>query len=615
MVEKMKKYSFLIYHKTYDEFLETIRQAGVVHVVEKQKGVPDDAANLRQQLAMDATLKDTIRALQRRLGDQKDDVLRPIDPKVNTDAILSEYEQLIATEEQLTLQRQNLQREIDNMLVWGDFDLEMLQKFEKAGLRVKFYSCREREFQADWAERFDAVEVARKASIVYFITVVPAGFDEEPEAEVMRLSDDSLGHLQTAMLDNLNRKEDVQKRLNSMAVEHLNNLKEKQRQLHENIDLGKVQLQGEKKAADKLILFEGWAPEAKEPELISVLEKQDDTYFISETPDKDDKTAPILLKNNKFAKLFEPIGELYAFSHYHELDLTPFFAPFFMLFFGVCLGDTGYGLLILLATLFARSKVKPSLKPIMSLASVLGAATVVMGFVSGTFFGIPLLEMDWPWLTSFKKVMLTSDQMFNTALIIGCVQIIYAMFVRAYGVARRYGWTYSLERWGWFILFFGCACVYLAFFSNEDKTPPEFANYLLYGILGVAGLFILVLNHPKRNPLINIGAGLWSTFNMATGIIGDVLSYVRLFALGLCGSVMGFVFNQLAIEISPDIPVLGQLLTVFILLFGHSLNIFMSCLGAFVHPMRLTFVEFYKNAGFEGGGKKYKPFGYIPAES
>jgi V/A-type H+-transporting ATPase subunit I len=78
---------------------------------------------------------------------------------------------------------------------------------------------------------------------------------------------------------------------------------------------------------------------------------------------------------------------------------------------------------------------------------------------------------------------------------------------------------------------------------------------------------------------------------------------------------MGFVFNQLAIEISPDIPVIGQLLTVFILIFGHSLNIFMSCLGAFVHPMRLTFVEFYKNAGFEGGGKKYKPFRYIPADN
>jgi len=144
-----------------------------------------------------------------------------------------------------------------------------------------------------------------------------------------------------------------------------------------------------------------------------------------------------------------------------------------------------------------------------------------------------------------------------------------------------------------------------------DKAP----GYLVYSILGVAGLFILILNHPKRNPLINIGAGLWSTFNMATGIIGDLLSYIRLFALGLCGGVMGFVFNKLAFELSDGMPIIvSQLLLVVILLIGHSLNIFLSCLGGFVHPMRLTFVEFYKNAGFEGGGKKYKPFKYISEE-
>ncbi|MGL4327300.1 MAG: V-type ATPase 116kDa subunit family protein, partial [Tannerellaceae bacterium] len=97
-------------------------------------------------------------------------------------------------------------------------------------------------------------------------------------------------------------------------------------------------------------------------------------------------------------------------------------------------------------------------------------------------------------------------------------------------------------------------------------------------------------------------------YNRLTGILGDMLSYIRLFALGISGSVMGLVFNQLAINMAPDIPVVGQLVMILILLFGHSMNIFMSSLGAFVHPMRLTFVEFYNNSGFEGGGKKYNPF-------
>jgi V/A-type H+-transporting ATPase subunit I len=127
-------------------------------------------------------------------------------------------------------------------------------------------------------------------------------------------------------------------------------------------------------------------------------------------------------------------------------------------------------------------------------------------------------------------------------------------------------------------------------------------------VLGIACLFIFILNTPKRNPLINIGAGLWNTYNMITGVLGDLLSYIRLFALGICGGVMGFVFNDLALQLSGNIPVVSQIVMLIILLIGHFLNIFMSGLGAFVHPMRLTFVEFYKNAGFEGGGKKYKPF-------
>jgi V/A-type H+-transporting ATPase subunit I len=417
--------------------------------------------------------------------------------------------------------------------------------------------------------------------------------------------------LQTALSENESRTEDVKKRFITMAVGNINNLKEMQRQLQENIDLGKVHLQAEKKADEKLILLEGWVPVENDPDLVRVLETQD-VYYIGGTPEKDDMKAPILLKNNKFAKLFEPIGEMYSLPNYQELDLTPFFAPFFMLFFGLCLGDTGYGLLVLIGTLVARNKVSPTLKPILSLASFFGVSTVICGIIGGTFFGIPLLDMEWTWLTSFKKVMLNSDQMFNLALIIGGVQVLFGMFVRACGSVIRYGWLYSLERWGWpFLLISGGGLMLKIKFG---VPLPEMICYFLYAVLGICLIFIFVLIDPKRNPLINIGVGLWNTFNMATSVLGDLLSYIRLFALGLSGSVMGLVFNDLAMKLSGDTPVVSQLVMIIILLFGHSINIFMSSIGAFVHPLRLTFVEFYKNSGFEGGGKPYKPFRYIQTE-
>ena len=609
MVERMKKYSFLIYYKTYNEFLESIRQAGVVHVVGKQKGIPDDATGLRRQLALSVTLKNTINAFQSLLNKQKDVTALPLDPTVNGADVLEEYERLKEKIEQLTAQRLTLLREIDNMSVWGDFDPEMLRKLEKAGRRIRFYTCREREFQADWPDRFGAIEIARKGSMIYFVTVTPTVQGEEPDSERMRITDCSLGQLQTNLQENENETATLRNRIDAMAAEHLNNLKEIQRRLLESIDLDKVHLQAEKQADDKLILLEGWVPEIKEPELIQALKTQDVCY-IAVSPAKDDNSPPILLKNNKFARLFEAIGELYDLPNYHELDLTPLFAPFYMLFFGVCLGDAGYGLLIMIGALFARRKMKESLKPIFSLAAILGGATVVCGIICGTIFGVSLFDVEWAWLATLKEYMIDSDKLFVVALILGAIQIIFAMFVKAFAAIRRHGFLYSLETWGWLILILGSLGLWYVFGDEVFVS----ARYITYSVIGVACILIFLFNSPGRNPFYNIGSGVWNTYNMVSGLMGDLLSYIRLFALGICSGVMGFVFNDLAMKLSPDIPVVGFLVMFLIMVVGHSLNIFMSALGSFVHPMRLTFVEFYKNVGFEGGGKKYNPFKYIDNE-
>ena len=614
MVEKMKKFNFLIYHKTYDEFLESIRQAGVVHVVEKQKGVPDCAADLRKQLATADSLKNTVRSLQHRLDKQKNVVPKPLEPTVDGLEALAAHDRLKAQEEHLKAQHLALQREIDNVKVWGNFNPEMLHKLhESCGRQVRFYSCRESDFKSEWSEKFDAVEIARIGAMIYFITVMPEELEDEPDAERMRISGSPLHQMYVALQENQNQLAEIGKQLDALAVEHLNNLKEAYRQMSETIDLNKVHLQVEKKADDHLILLEGWVPEKNEPELVRALETQD-VYYIGCSPDKNDNTAPVLLKNNKFARLFEPIGKLYDLPNYHELDPTPFFAPFYMLFFGICLGDAGYGLLVLIATLIARQKLKPSLKPIMTLAAFLGGSATVLGIITGSLFGIQLLQVEWAWMTSFKAIMVDSDQMFNIALVLGVIQILFAMTIRAYGAVIRYGWAYSLEKWGWLVFFIGCGSLYLA--SDKEMLAPETSKILLYVVLGISGLLILVLNTPGRNPLINIGTGLYASFNMLTGIIGDVLSYIRLFALGLCGSVMGFVFNDLAMQMNAQMPIIiGQVAMLIILLLGHSINIFMSGIGAFVHPLRLTFVEFYKNVGYQGGGKEYKPFRYIQIEN
>jgi V/A-type H+-transporting ATPase subunit I len=128
-------------------------------------------------------------------------------------------------------------------------------------------------------------------------------------------------------------------------------------------------------------------------------------------------------------------------------------------------------------------------------------------------------------------------------------------------------------------------------------------NILLY-----IGLFLIVFfSDPKASIIGRIGKGLWDLYGI-TGIFGDVLSYIRLFALGVSSAILGFVINDIAMQILATGPIIGHILCGIFLILGHSMNIAIASLGSFVHPMRLTFVEFYKNAGFSGGGKKYKPF-------
>ena len=153
---------------------------------------------------------------------------------------------------------------------------------------------------------------------------------------------------------------------------------------------------------------------------------------------------------------------------------------------------------------------------------------------------------------------------------------------------------------------------------DESWVIPGFttSSIAFYVAMGIGALFMLVLNNVKRNPIMNVASGLWDTYNNITGLLSDVLSYIRLFAIGLSGGVLAQVFNSLAMGLTGldagieqfGVGTVFQILgATAILLVGHGINLFMSAISSFVHPMRLTFVEFYKNAGFEMTTRAFEP--------
>ena len=192
------------------------------------------------------------------------------------------------------------------------------------------------------------------------------------------------------------------------------------------------------------------------------------------------------------------------------------------------------------------------------------------------------------------------------ALVVGIVHLCLAMVVKTVHETKTKGFANSLGTWGWTLLVVGGVIV--GGFALAGVLDKELTRWIviILGVVSAAGIFLL--NDLHRNPLLNIGSGLWETYNTVTGLLGDVLSYLRLYALGLAGAMLGKAFNDIGGMVLGDGSHIGAWIPfILIVLVGHTLNIAMAALGAFVHPLRLNFLEFFKNSGYEAAGRNYNP--------
>ena len=446
---------------------------------------------------------------------------------------------------------------------------------------------------------------------LYFITVTSQ--EVELDREPLHLPDESLSQLKGKLVKTEDKLAQAREELKSFCKTYYRTMEAGSIQLEGDIELLKVKRNSEEMADGVVVLLEGWIPEDKESEVVSLLESSG-VYYEMRNATREDN-APIKLKNNAYTRMYEVLTQMYGMPDYAEFDPTPILAPFFSLFFAFCMGDAGYGLALIALGFILKKKLSKSLRGMMNLVITLGIFTTVFGMILGTFFGVSLVELNLP--SELKEFMIVGkigdtsyDKQMLLALIIGVVHISIAMLVKAIGQTVRFGFKESLSAWGWLLLVVGFITTgSLSFFKVISEDVSTWA-FILIG--GIASIGIYLLNNIHRNVFVNIGAGVWDTYNMATGLMGDVLSYIRLYALGLAGGMLGGVFNQLAFMVNDAAgPAIGWLFCGLILIFGHTLNIAMSCLSAFVHPLRLTFVEYFKNSGYEGKGEAYKPFATV----
>ena len=305
--------------------------------------------------------------------------------------------------------------------------------------------------------------------------------------------------------------------------------------------------------------------------------------------------------------MFEVLTDMYGRPAYNGFDPTPFISVFFLLFFALCMGDAGYGLVLIIIGLLLKKV--DSFKDMAPLVVTLGIGTAVVGFFLHTFFSIDIAQ--WKVFEPIKGLFLPDEIAgyaggMVLALVVGVVHLCLAMVVKAIQEVKVKGFAGSLGTLGWTLLIVGGVIV--GALALAGVLDAQLTKWIIIVIGVVSAIGIFPLNNPDRNKLANVGLGLWDTYNTATGLLGDVLSYLRLYALGLAGGMLGMAFNDMGKMVLGD----GHnwvLWIPFILLVvvGHTLNIAMCALGAFVHPLRLNFLEFFKNSGYEAEGRNYNP--------
>lgn len=632
MIERMKKLTFLVTQKEYDGFIAGLREQGVVHVQQLKQGQTSPALQkalderVRYQQAIDY-LDISLKAWEKETPSNSPSTGRTsgqesllIEDKVGRGSALLDYvETLRAEEVSIRHKIDEAEKNAQKLEPWGNFDWESIKKLQQeSGMQVYFYACATKSFHAEWAEKYFATPIDEYQKRTYFL----AFSNEEPDIKAERLELPA-GSLEQYKKELADAKEALQKNHDTIceiARKYRNVLEQGMKEAQGEIQLRQVELSDETIADGAVRLMVGWTLEEKAEALAKWLDEKQVYYELEDPAYEDD--VPVKIKNDSYTRLFEPILRMYSLPNYRDIDPSVFFAPFFMLFFGLCLGDGGYGLLVLLGGIYLALKGNEETKSYGRLGIWLGLATTVCGLLTGTFFGIDLSKQEWAFLAPVKPYFLNDNgvgpifgysPMMVISVIIGLIQVLLGMVLKGCKAWKNYGFGYAIGTFSWVVALLSA----IALFGLPacGVALPQAVVYTLYGIIGVSVVGIFLYNNPSAyknpitGPLLNIGGGIWATYGMATGLLGDLLSYIRLFALGLTGGVLGGVFNSLAYDMTSSLPwTIRWLPMVLILLAGHGITFALSMISAFVHPMRLTFVEFFKNADFSGGGKEYTPF-------
>ena len=345
---------------------------------------------------------------------------------------------------------------------------------------------------------------------------------------------------------------------------------------------------------------EGWLPEDCADRVIDKVKKHTEKVVTELTPPAEGEEPPTLIKSKKIFKPYEDVTNMYSVPLYGEIDPNPFMAVFFFIFFGMMIGDAGYGVILTVAAVLILrfGKFEKGTNRLIALIGMGGISAIVWGILFGGVFSIESIPPLW-----FNPVQ-DPLMMLGASIVLGAVQLLFGYGLNAARAFREHRYLDGvLDNIFIFILFAALACMGLDLLLNVN-APLMLAGRILLG-RALLGILCTAGRHRKGffGKLMGGFSGLYGLVNL----LSDLLSYARLFGLGLASGAIGMAFNQLG-SIFFGIPVVGYVIGIIILIPLHAFNIGIGILGAYVHNARLQFLEFYGKF-YEGGGRLFSPMG------
>ena len=402
------------------------------------------------------------------------------------------------------------------------------------------------------------------------------------------------------------QKKYIAAQLEALSLEHLDEIKLKYEVL--NNDSLRVQSRKNLLAGKHVFMMEGYLPTKRQADFEALLRNtldlpyELDVYEVKRDDERIDE-VPILLENKSYIKPFEDVVSTYAMPQYSEVDPTPLLFPWYMITFGMMMGDLGYGLLIWLLTFIGLKffKLKEGTRNQMRFYHVLSYPTILAGIIFGSFFALDTKDV-----FGFSGLISPGEdtmQMLGISLGLGLVMLLSGLLVKAYMMLRDgdpLGAFYDVGLWlmavlGGLVLLAGSS------FGLSDQAV-NIGKWVM--IAGMVGIVIFSARDEKSK----VGRYAWGLYNLygISSWVGDIVSYSRILALAMSGGYIGAAVNMIAGMVGGK-GALGIPFAIIVLVVFHAFNVFLSGLSAYVHSLRLVYVEFFGKF-YEGGGKAFKSF-------